>query len=402
VPQPLPSVIDQLRADILDARGLVRAVAAGRRRGARPDFRRAELRWIDLRDGRRLQIVTFSEQQAFTRVLLGAAAVAAVDDLLAQPYGNWHVETVRGTTQVRVTKSGEAQVHRDDVARPADRAHDRTKKRLLDPADPVLQAVGISDRSGRIKPTRRDKYHQVEEFVRALDPVVEAAVRAAAGRPVRVADLGCGNAYLSFAAYRWLERQDVGASLVGVDVKAQARDRNTKIAEALGWADRMRFVEGTIGAAVVEPAPHLVLALHACDTATDEALARAVEWESPVVLAAPCCHHDVQRQLAGVTPAPYGPLVRHGILRERFADVLTDALRAAILRLVGYRVEVVEFVASAHTPRNTLLRAVRTSSPADPALVREYRDLIESWGVRPALATLLGDRLRHVLDRANG
>lgn len=377
-------------------------MAAGRRRGARPDFRRAELRWVDLRDGRRLQIVTFSEQQAFTRVLLGAAAVAAVDDLLAQPYGNWHVETVRGTTQVRVTKSGEAQVHRDDVARPADRTHDRTKKRLLDPADPVLQAVGIADRSGRIKPTRRDKYHQVEEFVRALDPVVGAAVGAAAGRPVRVADLGCGNAYLSFAAYRWLERQDVGVSLVGVDVKAQARDRNTTIAEALGWADRMRFVEGTIGAAVVEPAPHLVLALHACDTATDEALARAVEWESPVVLAAPCCHHDVQRQLAGVTPAPYGPLVRHGILRERFADVLTDALRAVILRLVGYRVEVVEFVASAHTPRNTLLRAVRTGAPADPALVREYRDLIESWGVRPALATLLGDRLRHVLDRANG
>jgi SAM-dependent methyltransferase len=347
-------------------------------------------------------VVTYSEQQAFTRVLLGAAAAAAVDDLLAQPYGNWHVETVRGTTQVRVTKSGEAQVHRDDVARPAGRAHDRTKKRLLDPADPVLQAVGISDRSGRIKPTRRDKYHQVEEFVRALDPVVDAAVQAAAGRPVQVADLGCGNAYLSFAAYRWLEKRDASASLVGVDVKAQARDRNTKIAEALGWADTMRFVQGTIGAAVVQPVPHLVLALHACDTATDDALARAVEWESPVVLAAPCCHHDVQRQLAGVTPAPYGPLARHGILRERFADVLTDALRAAILRLVGYRVEVVEFVASAHTPRNTLLRAVRTGAPADPALIREYRDLTESWSVRPALATRLGDRLDHVLDQANG
>ncbi|HEX5997050.1 MAG TPA: SAM-dependent methyltransferase [Jiangellales bacterium] len=402
MPQPLSPVLDQLRADILDAHLLVRAVAAGRRRGARPEFRRAELRWVDLRDGRKLQVVTYSEQQAFTRVVLGAAAAAAVDELLAQPYGNWHVETVRGTRQVRVTKSGAAQVHRDDVARAADRGHDRTKHRLLDPADPVLRAVGISDRTGRIKPTRLDKYHQVEEFVRALDPVVAAAQQAAAGRPVRVADLGCGNAYLSFAAYRWLERQGVGASLVGVDVKAQARDRNTKIADGLGWADGMRFVAGTIDAAVVEPAPHLVLALHACDTATDDALARAVEWEAPVVLAAPCCHHDIQRQLGGVTPAPYGPLTRHGILRERFADVLTDALRAAILRLMGYRVEVLEFVASTHTPRNTLLRAVRTGAPADPAHIREYRGLVGSWGVRPALAVRLGDRLDDVLDRANG
>ena len=109
------------------------------------------------------------------------------------------------------------------------------------------------------------------------------------------------------------------------------------------------------------PPADLVLALHACDTATDEALARAVRWGARVVLAAPCCHHDVQRQLrAAAPPHPYGPLVRHGILRERFADALTDALRAALLRLLGYRVEVVEFVDSQHTPRNTLIRAVRT------------------------------------------
>jgi hypothetical protein len=325
-----------------------------------------------------------------------------VEEILAQPYGNWHVETVGGTTQVRVTKSGEAQVHQDAAPRAVDRAHDRTKQRLLDPADPVLRAVGISDRSGRVKPSRRDKYRQVEEFVRALDPVVDPAREAAAGSRLRIADLGCGNAYLSFAAYRWFEHQGVDASLVGVDVKAQARERNSRIAHELGWTNGMSFVEGTIRAAAVELEPHLVLALHACDTATDDALARAVEWESPVVLAAPCCHHDVQRQLGGATPAPYGLLTRHGILWERFADVLTDALRAAVLRLLGYRVEVIEFVDSAHTPRNTLLRAVRTGAPAEPAQVREYRGLVASWGLEPALAARLGDRLQHVLDQVDG
>lgn len=402
MPQPLSPVVDQLRADILDPDRLVRAVASGRRKGARPDFRRAEFRWVDISDGRRLQVVTYDERQAFTRNLAGTAAAGAVEELLAQPYGNWHVETVGGTTQVRVTKSGEAQVHRDAAPRLVDRSHDRTKQRLLDPADAVLQAVGISDRSGHVKPSRRDKYRQVEEFVRALDPVVDSAREAAGGKTVRIADLGCGNAYLSFAAYRWFERQGIDASLVGVDIKAPARERNAQIAQALGWTSAIRFLQGTISAAAVDPAPHLVLALHACDTATDDALARAVEWESPVVLAAPCCHHDIQRQLGAAIPAPYGPLVRHGILRERFADVLTDALRATILRLLGYRVEVIEFVDSAHTPRNTLLRAIRTGAPPHAALVREYRDLIGSWDVEPALAVRLADRLQPVLDQSDG
>jgi hypothetical protein len=134
-----------------------------------------------------------------------------------------------------------------------------------------------------------------------------------------------------------------------------------------------------------------VLALHACDTATDDALARAVAWKAPVVLAAPCCHHDIAAQLRRApTPAPYAMLVRHGILRERFADTLTDALRASLLRLEGYRVDVMQFVESAHTPRNTLLRATRTGDVGDPGLRAEYDELVGSWSVRPALAELLG------------
>jgi hypothetical protein len=134
-----------------------------------------------------------------------------------------------------------------------------------------------------------------------------------------------------------------------------------------------------------------VLALHACDTATDEALARAVGWEAQVVLAAPCCHHDIAAQLRrNPTPAPYTMLTRHGILRERFADTLTDAVRASLLRLQGYRVDVMQFVESKHTPRNTLLRATRTSGPVSGGGVRqEYDDLVATWAIHPRLAELL-------------
>jgi hypothetical protein len=133
----------------------------------------------------------------------------------------------------------------------------------------------------------------------------------------------------------------------------------------------------------------VVLALHACDTATDEALAQAVRWQAPVVLASPCCHHDLQRQMAAAgSPAPYSLVTRHGILRERLGDVLTDAFRAALLRMQGYRVDVMQFVSAEYTPRNTLLRAVRGGGDATTAR-QEYDAMVAEWGVTPHLQTLL-------------
>jgi hypothetical protein len=146
-----------------------------------------------------------------------------------------------------------------------------------------------------------------------------------------------------------------------------------------------------------------VLALHACDTATDEALARAVRWKARWVLAAPCCHHDLAAQLrARPTPAPYELLTRQGILRERFADVLTDALRAGLLRLHGYRAEVVEFVDSQHTPRNLLIRARRTATGPTDEQRADYRDLVTQWQVTPRLETLLADTPEHPLPDGAG
>jgi hypothetical protein len=133
-----------------------------------------------------------------------------------------------------------------------------------------------------------------------------------------------------------------------------------------------------------------VLALHACDTATDDALARAVGWQAGLILAAPCCHHDVQRQLRHGEPAvPYGLITRHGLLRERLGDVLTDALRAHLLRTAGYRTDVIEFVGTEHTPRHVLLRAHRTGAGPSPQQAAEYEELVTTWGVTPYLATVL-------------
>ena len=379
MPEPLDVALAEVRALLIDP-GLTRAVAAGRRRGQAPSVVRAELRPVALKAGSRLQIVTSDGNRPYTRnVVPGPEAEAAVDALLAEPFGNWHVETTSATVQVRVTKKGDAQVHRAVAARPTAQpaGHDREKDYLLDPGDPLFAAIGGSGAKRR----------QVDAFLRALAATLPDGLTG----PLRVVDLGCGNAYLTFAAFRYLTDRGIEVDLVGVDVREDQRRRNTELAAELGYADRVRFVAGTILDAVVEPAPDLVLALHACDTATDEALARAVRWDARWVLAAPCCHHDLAAQLRDrPPPEPYQLLTRQGILRERFADVLTDALRAALLRLHGYRVEVVEFVDSRHTPRNLLLRARRTGSPPTGQHRDEYRRLVTEWQVTPRLLTLLG------------
>jgi SAM-dependent methyltransferase len=426
VPEPLEPALSRLRPLLADPERLVRAVAGGRRRSERPSVARAEVRPVRLKAGLRLQVVTTDGRTPTTRNHApGEDAERVVDALLAEPFGNWHVETREEVVQLRVTKSGDAQVHRAPPAReaapesapetaqrsdgsgvavaasdPLVGGHDRARRHLLDPGDPLFAALGAD----------ADKRRQIDAFLRQLVVASGRTVERvrAAGRPLRVVDLGCGNAYLTFAAHRYLAGLlPDGVRTLGVDVRPELAERNARLARQLGL-DGLEFAVGAIDRVRLQwpdESPELlapadvVLALHACDTATDDALARAVEWRAPVVLAAPCCHHDVQRQLdaaraAGLAPpAPHAGLVRHPILRERFADVLTDTFRAQLLRLAGYTVDVVEFVDSRHTPRNALLRAEHRSStwagPLDEALRAEHAELAAAWHVRPVLADRL-------------
>ncbi len=392
----LDPALATLRTAILDEAHLVRALATGRRRGEeQPRWRRVEMRYVDLKAGRHLQVTAYDETQAHTSNHLDPAPI--VEELLAMPFANWHVDTTTATHQLRVTKKGRPLLHSSEHQRrtEAPRGHDRTKQRLLPEEHPLFLALGISGSDGRVKPSRQAKFRQVEEFVRALSAAVAEAERSGRLRtptpeqPLRVVDLGCGNAYLTFAAHVWL-REHHPVHTTGVDVKEQSRLHNTEVADRLGLGEEMTFLAAGISDVRLEESPDVVLALHACDTATDDALARAVGWQADLVLAAPCCHHDVSAQLRRATPPPgYEPLVRDGILRERLADTLTDALRASIMRQQGYRVDVAEFVDSAHTPRNTLLRAVRTGAVAPPERREEYDALVSAWHLQPHLADLL-------------
>ena len=283
----------------------------------------------------------------------------------------------------------EARILRRPPSRPSvTLTHDRVKQRVLPEGVPVpfLVELGVMTAAGRVRSQRFDKFRQVNRFLELVEDVLPALPRG----PLRIVDFGSGKSYLTFALHHLLTVvHDREVEIVGLDLKADVVDHCEALARKLGAAG-LRFEVGDIAGYEALAGVDLVVSLHACDTATDDALDRAVRAGAPVILAVPCCQHELLAQLD--SPA-LGPLLRHGTLRERFAAEVTDAARAQLLGAVGYDVQVVEFIELEHTPKNVLLRAVARPGRDRAKAFEEYRVFAAELGIDPALARLLADKL---------
>ena len=217
--------------------------------------------------------------------------------------------------------------------------------------------------------------------------------------PLHVVDAGCGNAYLTFAFYYYLhDYLKKPTSLIGIDSRSDPLERHQEKIAQLGWSDLM-FQATTIADFQPTFVPDIVLSLHACDTATDEALAQGIQWQSRLLVSVPCCHHHLQLQVEQQPfPVPFGPVLRHSILKERLGDILTDSLRVLILQIMGYQTDIIQFVSNEHTAKNLMIRAVKSQRPGNPYSIQEYKDLKAFWKVTPYLEQLLGEALKRHLN----
>ena len=389
--QSLNDALKEACTNIMDLGTLVRVVLSGRRRNMATEFDRIDIRPVEIRGIVHFQLTYHDGGATTTKNLLPDSA--AISGLLKSGYANILVENTNGSMSIRITKSGDAQVHFEKKELRQDLSHDKQKVRLLDPTDPFLLEVGIADHKGSIKPTMHDKYMQVEEFLRLLAPTLNAAIdsgqihKPTEENPLLIVDLGCGHAYLTFAAHQYLRAIGIPVQITGIDVRPTSVDRNNAIAQSLGITSTISFRAEEIATTTTQSAD-VAIALHACDLATDDAIAWAVNGGAKLMLIAPCCHHDIQRQI-NESPEPWGALTKFGLMKERLADLLTDSLRAQILRIVGYRVEIIEFIGGEHTPRNLMIRAVKTDAKPDAIDISRYREICAQWRITPALATRL-------------
>ncbi len=396
----------QVKAAILDER-FVRATLSGQAPGPGPvvPWVKVVLRPVLIKGRRRLQVESFDTRRSITKNYAAQDAPARLDELLGHAFAHIHVDTATQSIQVRMTKEGKAIV---SVGAPSttapqgatDLAHNREKKVALPASrpDPFLQAVGIMTDQGAIKADKQRKFRQINEFLAVIDGTIR---RLATGHPeedavhpISVVDCGCGSAYLTFATYHYFRHvRAVPTRLVGIDVNAELLAAHEAKVRELGWSG-LTFEATPIADFTPATPPDMVVALHACDTATDDALAQAIRWRSRLILCVPCCQHHLQRQLdQHRTMAPFHPILRHGVLRERLGDIITDAFRALILRIMGYQTDVTEFVSTEHTAKNVMIRAVRATRPGDAAFVQEYKDLKAIWQVTPYLEEVLGEEL---------
>ena len=368
-----------------------RVVLTGRRRNMQVATDRVDIRPVLIKEKLHFQVSTSDGRAVTTKNYLPAEL--PINEYIHSGYANILIEGVAENFSLRITKKDEPLISITSGAGAVDLAHDKKKERLLDPADPFLREVGISDASGQIKPSKSDKYRQVEEFLRLLAPTLTSAIEAGhidkptTSDPLTIADLGCGHAYLTFAAHQYLRGIGMEVKVIGIDVRTASRDRNNEIAKKLGITSSIEFRAEEIANTTLVQAD-VAIALHACDTATDDAIAWAVKSDAKLMMIAPCCHHDIQSQLSD-TPEPWSLITRYGIMRERLGDLLTDSLRMQILKLRGYRVEAIEFIGGEHTPRNLMIRAVKTGAPVEAIEVSRYEEMIAAWKVKPALARLL-------------
>ena len=264
-------------------------------------------------------------------------------------------------------------------------------------ADRLLEVMGIMAADGRVRPTMRPKFTQINEFLKHLVHAMAGTGLDSLGRPVEILDCGCGSSYLTLAVHHYLnDVLAVPAHITGVDVNEDVIRKSTDRAERLSMSN-LAFSCGRIRETGVRP--DIVLALHACDTASDDALAQAIAGEARLVLAVPCCHKDLNKSIRPDGEAEVlRPLLRHGIVRQRLADLATDAFRALLLKIAGYRTDVVEFVSTEHTARNLMIRAVRGGNAGDPEDIRQYRTLRAFFQVTPYLETRLEQSHRQLVE----
>ncbi len=272
-------------------------------------------------------------------------------------------------------------------------SHNRKKKYILDETIPVgfLQDLGVQTRDGRIVKSRYDKFRQINRFLELIEDILPALPQEG---PVQIVDFGCGKSYLTFAMYYYLKvLKHYDVKIFGLDLKADVIRTCNGLCEKYGYRD-LHFYQGDIKDFDRAECVDMVVSLHACDTATDYALFRAVKWNAKVIMAVPCCQHELNRQM---TCEPLAEVFSYGLLRERAAALFTDALRGKLLEAQGYDTQILEFIDMEHTPKNIMIRAVRCAQcgekDAGPGRERKKKEkadaLMAFLGVQPTLELLL-------------
>lgn len=377
--------IIQFLAGILN-RDFIRAVFSNPR--VKDNVVKAKLRPMEQKGELLFQLESFTKTQAFHKNLTVEETKDELAKLLEE-FRQVQVETVSEDITVLISKKGKATIKRKRKkvqAKAADLSHNRKKKYILEEGIvvPFLQDLGVMTQDGKIVRTKMDKFRQINRFLEFVEDILPQLDK---DRELTLLDFGCGKSYLTFAMYYYLKvLKGYNIRIIGLDLKKDVIEHCNQLRTKYGY-ERLNFYEGDIASYKGVESVDMVVTLHACDTATDYALAKAVKWGAKVILSVPCCQHEANRTIADAT---LSPVMDYGILKERFAAIATDGARAKLLESKGYQTQILEFIDMEHTPKNLLIRAVKTGKP-DAKAYEEVQNMSRVLNIDLTLKKLLED-----------
>lgn len=375
-----------LLASALQDGALVK-LTLGKPRTKDADLRNVFVRHVSLKSGPQFSFVYRHATRDITKNHPAELAIDEIDRLLAHDFFDAHLFTTTQQAQLEIQPDGTARLRSKHVKTAAVTAtHDKTRHYAIAADAPWLRALGVTNERGQPREGMAGKFRQIQKFAELITQITQEA-DLPTDRPWRIADMGCGKGYLTFAL---ADQFGPRAEVTGIERRADLVDLCNRLARDGGFA-QLRFTVGDIGATQLD-SPDLLVALHACDTATDDALAQGIAMGTRALVISPCCQKELRPQLTA--PAVLGDALRHGIFQERQAEFVTDALRAMLLEWAGYRTKVFEFISTEHTAKNLMITATLGGPRHDAALAARIRAFAAFYGIQSqALATHLSFNL---------
>ena len=383
---------EQMKAQflaLLNEKTLVNATISQPRQKSN-ELKRVKLKPIELKG-----VYTIQLEYQYERILkhenIPLDAFASKFDVLLEQFRQIHAQFTDQSIHVQLSKKNKVlwKSDKQTTVKKVNLSHNRKKHYLLDDATPYpfLIRLGVQTEDGKVKKQKYDKFKQINRFVEFIDDSLQYLPK---DRTIRILDFGSGKSYLTFALYHYLKvEKGLNIRVTGLDLKKEVIEECNRIATDLQYDD-LEFLVGDINDYNDETSVDMVVTLHACDVATDMALARAVKWGAKVILSVPCCQHELNRQLN--TPA-LDIMLQHGLIRERFASLATDSIRAELLSLVGYDTQLLEFIDMEHTPKNVLIRAYYTGKKPTAEQRTRYDAFITLLNAKPFLQNELQNYL---------
>lgn len=376
--------IKELLENLIDEQ-LIAAVMSGAQKGSTEG--NVKIRPVELKGKIQFQASKADGPKVLHKNYDRQDLITYIEQEMTEHYTQLQIQNGKADGNVLVSKKGKMTVKCKFHAgapkeTPQIMAHNRTKNYILREGTPVpfLVDLGVMTSEGKVVAARYDKFKQINRFLEFIEDILPKLEK---DREITILDFGCGKSYLTFAIYYYLrELKAYDVRIIGLDLKKDVIEKCNRLAKNYGY-EKLQFLVGDIADYEGVNSVDMVVTLHACDTATDFALAKAVDWGAKVILSVPCCQHEVNRQVQNDMLAP---VLKYGILKERMSALLTDGIRANLLETMGYETQILEFIDMEHTPKNLLIRAVKTGRKTQNASVTE---MMEALHVKPTLVRLL-------------